>query len=180
MNTIQAIKTRKSPERFNDEPLTRDDITAIAEAGAYAPIFGKVHFTVVDDKDLIAKIDEAGLAGMRASGNDFAMKLANIPGYSAVRNAAAFVIISSKGGMQEMGFGMANVACAAENICLAATDRGIGSRFMMGPVGALAEPSIAERLAIPEGYEPLVMVALGHTDDQPTERDREVKNLTFA
>jgi len=102
MNTIEAIKTRKSPNAFNDEPLTREEVTTIAEAGAYAPIFGKVHFTVVDDKDLINKIDEVALEGMRNSGNNFMMKLASNPEYSAVRNAAAFVVISSEGGLHEV------------------------------------------------------------------------------
>lgn len=180
MNTIQTIKVRKSPETFLSTSLDRDDIQTIVEAGNYAPIFGKVHFTVITDAALLDAINRITIEMMKNSGNEFAEKLANTPGYSAVRNAQTFVVLSAPGGNDEMGFNMANVSCAAENMILAATELGIGSRFMMGPVMSLTQEPVQSQLALPDGYEPLVVVAIGYTDSAFEERDKSIDNISYV
>lgn len=180
MNTNEAIVTRKSPNAFTDAPLTHETIKEISEAGLYAPIFGKVQITVVESKEVIGEIDKMAVEMMKHSGNDFAEKMANTPGYSAVRNANAFVILSSPNGNDENGFNMANVSVAAENIILKATDLGIGSRFMMGPVMALGQEPIKSRLALPEGFVPLVVVALGNVEDGFfTKREKSGDSISY-
>ena len=116
---------------------------------------------------------------MKNSGNEFLEKTANIPGYHAVRHAAAFVILSAPGGNEPMGFNMANVSCAAENIQLAATELGIGSRFMMGPIMALAQEPVKSRLGLPEDYQPLAAVALGYVNEEFSERTKEMNNIKY-
>ena len=180
MNTIQTIKVRKSPETFLSTSLDRDDIQTIVEAGNYAPIFGKVHFTVITDAALLDAINRITIEMMKNSGNEFAEKLANTPGYSAVRNAQTFVVLSAPGGNDEMGFNMANVSCAAENMILAATELGIGSRFMMGPVMSLTQEPVQSRLALPDGYEPLVVVAIGYADSALEERNKSIDNISYV
>lgn len=180
MNTIQTIKVRKSPETFLSTSLDRENIDAIVGAGNYAPIFGKVHFTVITDTALLDTINKMTIEMMKHSGNEFAEKMANTPGYNAVRNAQAFVVLSAPGGNDEMGFNMANVSCAAENMILAATELGIGSRFMMGPVMALTQEPIRSALSFPEGYEPLVIVALGYADIAFGERKKGSNNISYV
>lgn len=170
----------KSPEQFDPAPLSREDLQAVAEAGDYAPVFGTLRFTVVDDRALLDQVNEASLAAMRASGNEFAEKMANTPGYDATRRAAAFVVIAAQGGDDAMGFNLASASCAAQNMLLEAASRGIAGRFMMGPVMALSQPQIAARLALPEGYAPLVAVGLGRYPGEPRERVRATDNITFA
>ena len=180
MNTIQTIKVRKSPETFLSTSLDRDDIQTIVEAGNYAPIFGKVHFTVITDAALLDAINRITIEMMKNSGNEFAEKMANTPGYSAVRNAQTFVVLSAPGGNDEMGFNMANVSCAAENMILAATELGIGSRFMMGPVMSLTQEPVQSQLALPDGYEPLVVVAIGYADSALEERNKSIDNISYV
>ena len=129
MNTIQTIRSRKSPEAFLSEPLDHETAAAIAEAGNYAPIFGRIHITVITDPDFIETINQVTLDMMKKSGNEFAEKMAAMPGYCATRNAQVLLVLSAPGGMDAMGFHMANVSCAAENMLLAATELGVGSRF---------------------------------------------------
>ena len=179
MNTIQTIKTRKSPEVFNAKEISASDLKAIVEAGNYAPIFGKVQFTVVTDAELLDTINEIAMNMMKHSGNEFLEKTASIPGYHAVRHATAFVILSAPGGNEPMGFNMANVSCAAENIQLAATELGVGSRFMMGPIMALTQEPVKSKLALPEDYQPLVAVALGYVDGEFSERTKEMDNIKY-
>ena len=179
MNTIQTIKTRKSPESFNAKTINTSDLKTIVEAGNYAPIFGKIQITVVTDVELLNTINDVALNMMKNSGNEFLEKTANIPGYHAVRHATAFVILSASGGNDQMGFNMANVSCAAENIQLAATELGIGSRFMMGPIMALTQESVKSKLDLPENYQPLVAVALGYVDEEFSERTKEMNNIKY-
>lgn len=180
MNTIQSIKTRKSPNAFLSSPLDPEDVKKITEAGGYAPIFGKLHFTVISDTALIDMINTTALEMMRHSGNDFAEKMANTPGYSAIRNAQSLIVISSPASDDPNAFTMANAACAAENMLLAATELSIGSRFMMGPVMALSTEPIKSRISLPDGFIPLVIVALGKIEDRFEERDRTISNITFV
>lgn len=180
MNTIQTIKVRKSPETFLSTSLDRDDIQTIVETGNYAPIFGKVHFTVITDAALLDAINRITIEMMKNSGNEFAEKMANTPGYSAVRNAQTFVVLSAPGGNDEMGFNMANVSCAAENMILTATELGIGSRFMMGPVMSLTQEPVQSQLALPDGYEPLVVVAIGYADSALEERNKSIDNISYV
>jgi nitroreductase len=179
MNTLQSIKTRKSPDAFLGTRLNREDVKKIAEAGTYAPIFGKLHFTVVEDSDLLAKINSTAVEMMKHSGNDFAEKIASMPGYKALRNAQALVVIFSPKIDDPNAFTMANASCAAENMLLEATELGIGSRFMMGPVMALTQDGIKEKVCIPEGYIPQVIIALGNVESLGEERNREVTNISY-
>lgn len=179
MSTIQTIKVRKSPETFLSTSIDGDDIRTIVEAGNYAPIFGKVHFTVITDAALLDTINRITIEMMKQSGNEFAEKMATTPGYNAVRNAQAFIVLSAPGGNDAMGFNMANVSCAAENMILVATEKKIGSRFMMGPVMSLSQEPVRSALALPEGYEPLVIVALGYADIAFEERNKRADNITY-
>lgn len=179
MNTIQTIKTRKSPESFTEKAINMSNLKAIVEAGNYAPIFGKVQFTVVTDAELLNTINEVALNMMKNSGNEFLEKTAKIPGYHAIRHATAFVVLSAPGGNEPMGFNMANVSCAAENIQLAATELGIGSRFMMGPIMALTQEPIKSKLGLPDDYQPLVAVALGYVNGEFSERTKEMDNIKY-
>ena len=76
---------------------------------------------------------------------------------------------------------MANVSCAAENMMLAATELGLGSCFLMGPMIAFSDPALRARLGLPEGYEPLIGVALGYAaGEHPTAPDRKNDNITWC
>ena len=120
---------------------------------------------MISDTSLIDMINSTALDMMKHSGNEFAEKIANTPGYSAVRNAQNLIVISSPASDDPNAFTMANAACAAENMLLAATELGIGSRFMMGPVMALSQEPVKSRISLPDGFVPLVIVALGKVED---------------
>ena len=97
-----------------------------------------------------------------APGVPFLENLAAQEGYHPLYGAAALVVLSAPGGLDEKGFNMANVSCAAENMLLAAAGLGLGSCFLMGPMAAFSDPALRARLELPGGYEPLVGVALGY------------------
>lgn len=179
MNTNTCIKTRKSHIDFLADMLDEKEIRTVVEAAAYAPRFGNVSFTVIENKELIGEINTTTLGMMKASGDDFAMKMANTPGYSPIYNAPVVIILSAENGNDPNGFNMVNIACAAENMLLSATELGLASRFVMAPVMAFMNPELIKAAQIPEGYVPLGMVLLGKTAEPFTERNKTVDNVNF-
>lgn len=179
MNTNKCIKSRKSPESFLSTPLKREDIQTIVESGAYAPIFGELQFTIVESKEVIDSINHMAVEMLKHCGNEFVENMAKNPGYSAVRNAQAIVVLSALNGNDPQGFNMANVSCAAQNMLLTATELNIGSRFAMGPVMALTQEPVKSMITLPEGFEPLVVVLLGNVEDSFEERKKEVTNISY-
>ena len=91
------------------------------------------------------------------------------------------MVLSAPGGLDEKGFNMATVSCAAENMLLAAAGLGLGSCFLMGPMAAFSDPALRARLELPEGYEPLVGVALGYAaPEHPAAPERTDAGITWC
>ena len=181
MNVQQAIETRRSIRTYEARDVEREKVEAVLRAGNQAPIFGQFHMSVFTGPEQIRAVDGAAVEGMRHSGVPFLENLAAQEGFHPLYGAAALVVLSAPGGNDEKGFNMANVSCAAENMMLAATELGLGSCFLMGPMIAFANPEVRARLGLPEGYEPLIGVALGYAaGERPAAPERERDNITWC
>ena len=136
MEIQQAIEIRRSIRAYGDRPVEREKLEAVLRAGNQAPIFGRLHMSV---------------------------------------------LLSAPGGLDEKGFNMANVSCAAENMLLAAAGLGLGSCFLMGPMAAFSDPALRARLELPGGYEPLVGEALGYAAlERPAAPERTDAGITWC
>ena len=162
MNVLNVMEMRTSVRAYAPRAVERDMMETILRAGGLAPVFGRFHVTVVEHPELLRDIDRVTLDMMLHSGNDFLEKRASTEGYAPLYGAPALIILSAPGGNAANGFNMANVSCAAENMILAATELGLGSCCVMGPMMAFANPELAGRLGLPEGYVPLVGVLVGY------------------
>ena len=160
MEIQQAIEIRRSIRAYGDRPVEREKLEAVLRAGNQAPIFGRLHMSVFAGPEQLQAVDAAAVAGMARSGVPFLENLAAQEGYHPLYGAAALVVLSAPGGLDEKGFNMANVSCAAENMLLAAAGLGLGSCFLMGPMAAFSDPALRARLELPEGYEPRVAPGL--------------------
>ena len=180
MNVQQAIETRRSIRAYEARPVEREKLEAVLRTGNQAPIFGQFHMSVFVGPEQISAVDTAAVEGMAHSGVPFLEQLAAQEGFHPLYGAASLVVLSAPGGNDEKGFNMANVSCAAENMMLAATELGLGSCFLMGPMIAFSDPALRARLGLPEGYEPLIGVALGYAaGEHPTAPDRKNDNITW-
>ena len=131
MEIQQAIEIRRSIRAYGDRPVEREKLEAVLRAGNQAPIFGRLHMSVFAGPEQLQAVDAAAVAGMARSGVPFLENLAAQEGYHPLYGAAALVVLSAPGGLDEKGFNMANVSCAAENMLLAAAGLGLGSCFLM-------------------------------------------------
>ncbi len=135
MNTLEAIKTRRSTRRFSDKRVEVKKLDWIVDAGRYAPSGGNsqsCHFIVVRKKEVLAKLAELAQAA-------FAKKKITEGMYKSVANS---IRASKKGGYvfhydpdtliivankKDYGNNIADTACALENMMIAANELDLGS-----------------------------------------------------
>jgi nitroreductase len=175
MNVEEAVLKRKSIRSYLEKAVPETDLTTIIEAGRWAPNAGEYTMSVIRDRGLLEKIDERTLQAMRASGNDFLMERASLPGYLPTYGAPVVILLS---GPKDMAITQLNCAVVAENMLLQATELGLGSCFLRSPAYALNAPEnidLAREAGIPEGSQMECGAAIGYTDDE--ERFRRMERV---
>ncbi|MCD8045800.1 MAG: nitroreductase family protein [Clostridiales bacterium] len=134
-NIEEIIMNRRSVRKFNDKPITDTELSAIVEAGRWAPTGGNcqtVHFFVITNKDVLAilrlRVKEA-FSEMELSDDQYisirnSIKLAKQGNYVYDYNAPVLVVVANRRGYPNA---MADSACALQNMMLIAESMGIGS-----------------------------------------------------
>lgn len=156
METLKTIAARRSCRAFKLGQITEEQLAALIKAGQAAPVGMKqpVHLSVVQDPALLADIEAAAGAAMGR------------PDAHPLYGAPTVVIASYP---KELGeaLGIANTACAVQNILLAATDLGLGNIFLWTANFAFKDNTqLAVRCGIPEGYVPVSTAGVGLTDEE--------------
>jgi nitroreductase len=163
MNTLEAIKERRSIRQFTDEPIGKDALEKLLDAARWAPTASnqqRWRFVVVTSptvKELIKNFS---------------------PGIFAV--PAAFIVIcvekTPDAGTQAEVTYLADCAIAAQNIMLAAYEMGIGSCLAL----AYSKVAVKEILNLPENVEVLLVVTLGYPAESPKPPPRrELSQIAF-
>lgn len=166
MDTMQAIKSRKSVRTFNGKLPTESQMRQIIEAANASPVglgrYGDMHLTVVTDK---AALDMINGAGAKVFGRE---------GADLLYGAPMLVIVSTtKDAIKTMAnVAYSNAAGIVQNMALAAVDLGVGACHIWGAIAALpSDRELCDRLSIPDGFVPCCALALGQSDYVYTERD---------
>lgn len=178
--TIAVIRQRRSIRQYQVRQISDNELNTILEAALFAPTAmnqQKWHFSVVQNKSVLAKMDRIARENKLNSNISFLVKSAQSDDYHTYYRAPTVVIIS---GEQEAQFVQMDCAAAAQNIALAAQSLGIGSCIMTSAGFLFASAkgqAMKNELGIPEAYEHICSVVLGYkgTDKTPTPpRNREV------
>ena len=166
--TLRIIRERRSCRAYKSDPIPAEILSAIVDAGLWAPTGlnrQDRHFTIIQDKAILDRMDKLARAKLpepmmsrligRNDGN---------PDISVHYFAPVLIILS--GGEQ-------SCPIAAGNICIAAQSLGIGS-CMLGMVTTLFDfdDTLARDLKIPGGMTPRLGVALGYIARQTPEQER--------
>ncbi|MBA7709446.1 NADPH-flavin oxidoreductase [subsurface metagenome] len=165
--TLKAIKNRRSIRKYKTEQIGDADLQSIMEAAIYAPSAmnqQKWHFTVIQDRETLAKIADMVKQTMLKSGIEFAVERAKSPGFNVFYEAPTVVLITAD---EQAISPELDCGAAAENIAVAAESLNIGS-CVIGFTGFLfaseKADEIKKELGVPEGYKFIISVALGYKD----------------
>lgn len=168
MDSLTAIRNRRSIRSYLDKEIDEAKLHTVVEASDSAPYAGPFHITVVQNKAIMTQLDDLTIAAMKNSVLQFLRDLAEKPGFHPLFNAPAMLVFSAP---DANPYGMANCAAAAATGAIAATEVCLGSCFAVTPTLALAEhPDIAQRIGIPEGFKPLCTLIIGYTADPYKDR----------
>ena len=121
MNTLEAIKTRRSTRKFQQKLVEREKLEQIVEAGRFGPTGGNAqsnHFFVISDATVIAKLKElvqSAFAAMELRDDLYkslknSIMLSRKGNYSFCYTAPVLIVVANK---KEYGNNMADVACVA-------------------------------------------------------------------
>jgi nitroreductase len=164
MELDACIKGRRSVRAYSDEPVSKEQIEAVLEAGIWAPT--AMHrepwkFIVVEDKQLIKYVsDETKLLvkqNMPPLAKQFSTE-ADIVCY----NAPVLIFICTEKDDQWESVNLLDCALAVENMFLKAYELGLGTCYM-GFVNYLTnKPEALKKVGIPENCSMMVPFILGH------------------
>ncbi|TEB15424.1 nitroreductase A [Pelotomaculum sp. FP] len=159
MEALQAIAKRKSTRSYTTEQISDRQLETLLFAADAAPKAGGaegcVHISVIQNKELLRKLIQAA-----------ATAFCQGEGYTPFYGAPTLLVISGNNETPYGGAG-ANVACAGENVLIAATALGLGSVYLTGFLAAFSvAPELIKEVGVPEGFTPLAGVIVGNTAEK--------------
>ncbi len=172
MNTLDAIKARRSVRGFTDRQVGDADLEAILFAGGQAAVggadFKSLKLYAVQDPELLKAIDEAS-AKRR-------------PGSHPLYGAPTLVVLASKESILP-SIEFTNAGCVIQNMMVAAADLGVDSIYLwMSMYGINGEPELMKRLGFPEGFTCVGTMALGYAagDFPKVKADEQRIEVTYV
>ncbi|MDD5943483.1 nitroreductase [Fibrobacter sp.] len=177
MNTLEAIRTRRSTRKFKAQPVELEKLKQIVEAGRFGPTGGNAQsnrfFVISNATALMMLKDMVQTAFAKMELRDDLYKslknsimLSQKGNYSFSYNAPVLIVVANK---KDYGNNMADVACAVENMMLAANELDLGSCYINQLKWLNEEPSIRGylgTLGLKEDERVYASVAIGYADTE--------------
>lgn len=172
--TLKTILNRRSIRSYKQAQIKDDELQNILEAGKFAPSGMNRqpwHFTVVQNNELLNKINEGCKACVGKSGDK---------DFSAFYNAPTLIIISGDNNVPTSQF---DCPLALENMFLASESLGLGSCWIYSVQVSLNSPDgqkLKKELGIPENYTIFASGAFGYKaadSPKPAARKENIVNI---
>ncbi len=174
MDTLEAIKNRRSIRRYKTDPVDDKTLDTVLEAARMAPSWSNTQcwkFIVVRDSSLKAQLADTIQVNPLMGKN---------PAAKAFTTAPVVIVACAEKGISGLFSGkkatdkgewwfMFDIALAMENLMLAATSLGLGTVH----VALFYASKVALILGVPEGYHVVEMTPLGYPEYQPDQRPRK-------
>ena len=154
MDTKQAILSRRSVRKFLDKEVSKEDITALLEAGCNAPSACNkkpLRFFVITDKKMLSELRESGR-------------------FTKMSAPLAIVVTGDMNETLPSSFSeywVQDAAAATENILIMATALGLGSCWNGVHLQAKLISRISELLGMPEHILPFSLIWIGYSNEFP-------------
>lgn len=193
MDFEKVLNLRQSTRKYQDKQITEEELEKILNAANKAPIgsnkYDDVHITVVQNQEVILKLCEA--AWERFSKRQ---KLEEIAGDTVDKaksrelhnnlfyDAPTVIFVSHRKQDLQPGIEWANVTSIINQMHLKATDLGLGSVYMWGALESMRiipELDNTKLLNLPEGFKPLIALAVGYPIEELKEHSIRHKNITI-
>ena len=172
---LELIKSRQSDRKYNNQPVEKEKLERIIEAGQLAPSACNAQpwkFIVVDNPELLSKLAEAASAKLLGMNSFVDQATAMIV---VVREQANF---SSRIGatIKNKDYSLIDIGIASQSICLQAEAEGVGSCIL----GWFDEKLVKKILSIPKSKRVELLITLGYSLNEKREKRRKPKEETIS
>ena len=169
---IETIMARRSIRQYTGEPVKRETLQTILECGINAPSGmnrQSWEVRVIDNPEIIGK-----LKGHMVQANPETSAQA-VEG--SFRGAPTLVIIANA---SDYDFSAIDCGLLSENIMLSAWSLGVGSVCLGSPIRYINKSAEAlQMLGFSEGYNPIICIGLGYSDEKPEAKPRDMGKVKF-
>lgn len=179
---INTILNRRSVRVYSGEQLKDEHLDLILKCAEFSPSGCNMqpwHFTIVQNKELMCKLNTDSKKEFADSENELFRKMAANEKYDIFYDAPTVIVVSGEKSSQTA---LIDCSAATQNMILAAESLGIGSCWI-GLVTFLFRSDKVQQykdiLGIPDAYEPYYALSLGYKkipNVKPFERRENVIN----
>ncbi len=182
-----CIKGRRSIRSYMDAPVSKEQLLQVIEAGTWAPNgIGdeQWRFVVVQNRKLIKYVSDETKKLLVELNHPFAEQTAGTDSDTVCYDAPVLILICVEKnqqftGEQLTGYYLPDCVLAAQNIFLKAYELGLGTCYM-GLVYLLKnKPDVLKTIGVPENYELIVPLILGHPKTTQGAGTREKPNVKW-
>ena len=174
-----CIKGRRSVRTYTAEPVSKEHIEAVLEAGIWAPTAmhrEPLKFVVIEDKKLIKYVSDETKLLVQQTAPDLAKRFAT-PEDIICYNAPVLILICAEKTEQWGSLNLLDGVLAAENMFLKAHDMGLGTCYMGWISRLTSKPEVLKKLGVPEDHDMLVPFILGHPKAKPAVDKRKKPSI---
>lgn len=192
MDYFELLRYRRSIRKFTEEQISPNDLSAILAAANSAPVgsnlYRDIHLTVVQSRDILAELSEAAAkrwqdkAQMKKIVGETPNVQLSQKAYDPFYGAPTVIFVSHRKQDLQPGIEFSNVACVAYSMHLAAANLGLGSVFMWFALESMRELPELDNTAIlklPDDFEPLIGIAIGHPALELRARDLKADKISI-
>lgn len=159
-----CLKGRRSVRAYTDEPVSKEEVEAILEAGTWAPTamnHQPLRFIIIEDKNLIKYVSDRTKAAVSEISPQMKQEFATAKDVICY-NAPMLILVCTEKDAQWSQGNLLDSVLAAQNMFLKAYELGLGTCYM-GFVGFLAsKPEALRKMGVPENCVMQVPFILGH------------------
>jgi nitroreductase len=175
-----CINGRRSVRSYTDEPVSREQVEAVLEAGVWAPT--GMHrepckFTVIENKELIKYVSDETKVLVKQMFPPFAERFSTEADLVCY-DAPVLILICTEKDQQMAESNLLDSVLAAENMFLKAYELGLGTCYMgFVSILARAKPDVLKKIGVPENYDMMVPLILGHPKTKQEAGERKKPNI---
>ena len=171
MNTLEAIRSRRSIRKFQEKKVPREILEQIVSEAAWAPPWKNTQtarYHVVEDPELRRTIAEEYTLGF-AYNTGTLTRAPQVVVLTAVKGRSGMEKDGSCSTSKGESWLMFDAGAAAQTFCLAAWEHGVGSVIM----GIFDPDQVAALLHIPENETVVALIPIGYPDEEPNAPKRK-------
>jgi nitroreductase len=153
MNILEAILSRRSVRKYNNQPVPFEELTDLVRYAMYAPSAVNKqpwHFIIIEDRDVLNAIMEFH------------------PHANMLAQAAAAVLVCGDDQLAHTpAYWPVDCAAATQNFLLAAHGKGLGAVWLGIYPREERIAAMKTLMDLPDHVHPFSLISLGHTSEQP-------------